>query len=177
MNTQKDVSVIMGSDSDLGAMRGALDTLEKLGISYEVGFVSAHRTAEDMAEHARTARARGFKVIIAGAGGSAHLPGMTEAFAKATIPVIGVPVRSDNFDGWDAVLSIIQMPPGRPVGMMGVNGSRNAAIYAAQILSIADASIAQRVEALQEEMANEVRGKNEILRRVGYKDYPGGKKS
>ncbi|MBD3637489.1 MAG: 5-(carboxyamino)imidazole ribonucleotide mutase [Crocinitomicaceae bacterium] len=135
-----DVGIIMGSKSDLPIMQEAADILDELGISYEINVVSAHRTPERMYEYARTAHERGLKVIIAGAGGAAHLPGMTASITA--LPVIGVPIKSSNsIDGWDSVLSILQMPGGIPVATVALNGAKNAGILAASILGSSDNNI------------------------------------
>lgn len=149
------VGIIMGSDSDLPVMQPAADQLEAFGIPYEITVVSAHRTPERMMEYARTARARGLKVIIAGAGGAAHLPGMVAAVT--TLPVIGVPVRSSNsIDGWDSILSILQMPNGVPVATVALNAAKNAAILAASILSANDEPLAARLQDMKDRMREEV---------------------
>ena len=138
------VGIIMGSKSDLPVMKQAADVLKELGVSFEVDVVSAHRTPQKMMDYATSASERGLKVIIAGAGGAAHLPGMT---ASATIlPVIGVPVKSSNsMDGWDSVLSILQMPNGVPVATVALNAAKNAGILAAQILATSDRQLAERL--------------------------------
>jgi 5-(carboxyamino)imidazole ribonucleotide mutase len=149
------VGIIMGSDSDLPVMQPAADQLEAFGIPYELTVVSAHRTPERMMEYARTARARGLKVIIAGAGGAAHLPGMVASVT--TLPVIGVPVRSSNsIDGWDSILSILQMPNGVPVATVALNAAKNAAILAASILSANDEPLAARLQDMKDRMREEV---------------------
>lgn len=138
------VGIIMGSKSDLTVMQEAADVLKELGVPYEVHIVSAHRTPERMFEYARTAEERGLRVIIAGAGGAAHLPGMTASITP--LPVIGVPVKSRNsIDGWDSVLSILQMPAGVPVATVALDGARNAGILAAQILSTGDQALRRRI--------------------------------
>ena len=143
------VGIIMGSDSDLPVMREAAEALGMLEVPCEVTIVSAHRTPDRMVRYARTARARGLKVIVAGAGGAAHLPGMVAALTS--LPVIGVPIRSSNsIDGWDSILSILQMPGGVPVGTVALNGARNAGLLAAQILATADESLAMRLDALKD---------------------------
>lgn len=141
-----EVGVIMGSTSDWETMKHACDVLDELGVSYEKQVVSAHRTPDLMFEYAESARERGIKVIIAGAGGAAHLPGMTAA--KTTLPVIGIPVQSKALNGLDSLLSIVQMPGGVPVATtaIGKAGATNAGLLAAQILSIADAKIAEKLE-------------------------------
>lgn len=137
------VGIIMGSDSDLPVMRGAADMLDELNVPYEITIVSAHRTPKRLYEYSASAEQRGLQVIIAGAGGAAHLPGMVAAISP--LPVIGVPVRSSSLSGEDSLLSIVQMPPGVPVATVAINGAKNAGILAAQILSIADHALAQRV--------------------------------
>jgi 5-(carboxyamino)imidazole ribonucleotide mutase len=149
------VGIIMGSDSDLPVMQAAADQLATFGIPFEVSIVSAHRTPERMMDYARNARPRGLKVVIAGAGGAAHLPGMVASVT--TLPVIGVPVRSSNsIDGWDSILSILQMPNGVPVATVALNAAKNAAILAAAILSTADAGLAARLQQLKDDMREEV---------------------
>ena len=150
MNTPQ-VGIIMGSQSDLPVMQGAADLLKELGIPYEITVVSAHRTPVRMLEYAQQAADRGIQVIIAGAGGAAHLPGMV---ASATpLPVIGVPVKSSNsIDGWDSVLSILQMPKGVPVATVALNGGANAGILAAQILGASDLAVRARIAAYKESL-------------------------
>lgn len=144
-----DVAIIMGSDSDWTIMEDAAKVLEQLGISYEADVVSAHRMPLEMVEFAQTAKAKGYKVIIAGAGGAAHLPGMVAALT--TLPVIGVPVALKHLDGMDSLLSIVQMPAGIPVATVGVDNAKNAGLLAARILGISDAIISAKVnEGLQE---------------------------
>jgi 5-(carboxyamino)imidazole ribonucleotide mutase len=139
------VGIIMGSISDLKTMQEAADTLEEFGIDYEIDIVSAHRTPEKMFDYAKTARQRGLKVIIAGAGGAAHLPGMVASLTS--LPVIGVPVKSSNsIDGWDSVLSILQMPSGVPVATVALNGAKNAGILAAQIIGSSNGDIAHKLD-------------------------------
>lgn len=138
------IGIIMGSRSDLEVMREAVDTMREFEVPYEVTVVSAHRTPERMVEYAKSARGRGLKAIIAGAGGAAHLPGMVAALT--TLPVIGVPVKSRNsIDGWDSLLSIVQMPAGVPVATVAVNGARNAGLLAVQILATADNKLADKL--------------------------------
>jgi len=145
----------MGSDSDLKVMKQAADILEKLDVNFEMTVVSAHRTPDRMYDYARNARNNGFGVIIAGAGGAAHLPGMVASLT--TLPVIGVPILSSNsIDGWDSVLSILQMPGGVPVATVALDGAKNAGILAAQILSVTDGSLAERLESYKKEMADAV---------------------
>ena len=137
------VGIIMGSDSDLTVMNEAAAVLKEFGIVYEIKIVSAHRTPKFMAEYGSTAHERGIKVIIAGAGGAAHLPGMTAAHSP--LPVIGVPVKSKSLDGLDSLLSIVQMPGGVPVATVGINQAKNAGLLAAQILGAGDADILSRI--------------------------------
>ncbi len=140
-----EVGIIMGSQSDLKVMQEAADILTELGVNYEMDIVSAHRTPDKMFDYAKSARSRGLKVIIAGAGGAAHLPGMVASLT--TLPVIGVPVKSSNsIDGWDSVLSILQMPGGVPVATVALNGAKNAGILAAQILSTYNSTIAGNLD-------------------------------
>lgn len=141
---QIQVSIIMGSQSDLPIMDEAATVLKELGVDYELTIVSAHRTPLRLVEFAKTAKARGIKVIIAGAGGAAHLPGMIASITE--LPVIGVPVKSSNsIDGWDSVLSILQMPAGVPVATVALNGAKNAGILAAQIIGTSDANVSDKI--------------------------------
>lgn len=149
------VGIIMGSKSDLPVMQGAADMLKQFGIAYEITVVSAHRTPERMMDYAGQARDRGVKVIIAGAGGAAHLPGMVASVT--TLPVIGVPIKSSNsIDGWDSVLSILQMPSGVPVATVALNGAKNAGILAAQIIGSHDPAVAQKLQAYKHELIDKV---------------------
>ncbi len=146
----------MGSRSDLEVMREALDTMNEFGVPHELTVVSAHRTPDRMFAYAKGAADRGIKVIIAGAGGAAHLPGMVASLT--TLPVIGVPIKSRNsIDGWDSLLSIVQMPSGVPVATVAVNGSRNAGLLAVQILATADPALAQRLMVFKGEQEDKVR--------------------
>jgi len=139
------VGIIMGSSSDLKVMEAAAEILKEFDIEYEMSVVSAHRTPESMMEYSKNARALGFTVIIAGAGGAAHLPGMVAAVS--TLPVIGVPIKSTNsIDGWDSVLSILQMPAGVPVATVALDGAKNAGILAAEIIGTFDESVAEKLE-------------------------------
>lgn len=157
------VGIIMGSLSDRKVMQLAADALTELGISYEMEIVSAHRTPERMLEYAASARSRGLQVIIAGAGGAAHLPGMVASLTS--LPVIGVPVLSSNsIDGWDSVLSILQMPAGVPVATVALDGARNAGILAAQIIGASDAIVAKRLDAFKESLKEKVAVMNEELK-------------
>jgi len=157
------VGIIMGSDSDLKVMTNASEFLEKIHVPYEMEIVSAHRTPELMFEYAKTAKKRGLKVIIAGAGGSAHLPGMIASLT--TLPVIGVPIESHNLKGMDSLLSIVQMPSGIPVACVAINGSLNAAILASQILALGSKSISSDVEEYRKNLYHSVIKKRERLRR------------
>ena len=157
------VGIIMGSDSDLKVMTHASEFLEKIHVLYEMEIVSAHRTPELMFEYAKTAKKRGLKVIIAGAGGSAHLPGMIASLT--TLPVIGVPIESHNLKGMDSLLSIVQMPSGIPVACVAINGSLNAAILASQILALGSKSISSDVEEYRKNLYHSVIKKRERLRR------------
>ena len=150
-----EVGIIMGSTSDLPVMQAAIDVLNELNIAHEVDVVSAHRTPEKMMDYGKNAHARGIKVIIAGAGGAAHLPGMVAAISP--LPVIGVPVKSSNsIDGWDSVLSILQMPGGVPVATVALNGAKNAGILAAQIIGSANKEVLQRIEDYKEALKTKV---------------------
>ncbi len=149
------VGIIMGSTSDLPIMQDAADILDELGIAYELDIVSAHRTPEKMFEYAKSAHTRGLKVIIAGAGGAAHLPGMTASMTP--LPVIGVPIKSRNsIDGWDSILSILQMPGGIPVATVALDGAKNAGILAAKIIASSDSDVLERMLAFMEGMREKV---------------------
>ncbi|MBG39307.1 MAG: 5-(carboxyamino)imidazole ribonucleotide mutase [Cryomorphaceae bacterium] len=157
------VGIIMGSASDLPVMQGAIDILKEFDIEVEVEIVSAHRTPEKMVSYAKSAAERGLKVIIAGAGGAAHLPGMTASLT--TLPVIGVPVKSSNsIDGWDSILSILQMPNGIPVATVALNGAKNAGILAARIIGIVDIEVTKVLEQYQQAMKEKVEKSQETLR-------------
>ena len=162
------VSIIMGSDSDLPVMRDAAVILDSFGIAVEVTVVSAHRTPKRMVEFAENAHLRGIQVIIAGAGGAAHLPWMVASITP--LPVIGVPVKSSNsIDGWDSILSILQMPNGVPVATVALNAAKNAGILAAEILGCADAAIQQKIIAYKKEMRDTVEAKARTLEDKGWK--------
>lgn len=163
------IGIIMGSQSDLKVMKAAADFLDQMGIKFELTIVSAHRTPERMVDYARSARERGLKVIIAGAGGAAHLPGMVASLT--TLPVIGVPVKSGNsIDGWDSVLSILQMPGGVPVATVALDGALNAGIIAAQILGTSDESIAKKLQTYKESLKNKVLESVKEIETKGYKN-------
>lgn len=158
------VGIIMGSKSDLPVMQGAVEMLEIFGIPYEIDIISAHRTPELMMEYAKNAHKRGIKVIIAGAGGAAHLPGMTASLTP--LPVIGVPVKSSNsIDGWDSILSILQMPNGIPVATVALNGAKNAGILAAKIVAIGDDKLTTRLLEYMEELKEKVFQTREELKK------------
>lgn len=163
------VGIVMGSDSDLKVMGKAADMLEKLGIEYEMTIISAHREPDVFFDYAKTAEEKGFKVIIAGAGMAAHLPGMCAAIFP--MPVIGVPMSGKNLDGMDALYSIVQMPPGIPVATVAIDGGMNAAILAARILAVSDPELLDRLKAYTEEMKDTVQAKADKLDAVGYKEY------
>lgn len=149
------IGIIMGSISDLKVMQEAADICKEFGIAYEIDIVSAHRTPLKMVEYANSARDRGIKVIIAGAGGAAHLPGMVASVT--TLPVIGVPVKSSNsIDGWDSVLSILQMPSGVPVATVALNGAKNAGILAVQMIGIEDKEVADKLKVYKKQLQEKV---------------------
>ncbi|HVC26168.1 MAG TPA: 5-(carboxyamino)imidazole ribonucleotide mutase [Acidimicrobiales bacterium] len=155
------VGIVMGSDSDEQVMRGASDALDEFGIEWEMRVLSAHRTPDDAIAYARGARARGLKVIIAGAGGAAHLPGVLAAVTP--LPVIGVPVALKVLDGLDSLLSIVQMPKGIPVATVAVDGARNAGLLAVRIIGTADETVSTEIVAAQQRLADEVRSKDAAL--------------
>lgn len=155
------VGIIMGSDSDLPVMREAARVLEEFGVAYEIKIVSAHRTPDLLSEYAKNAHLRGIKVIIAGAGGSAHLPGMTAA--STPLPVIGVPVKLKSLDGMDSLLSIVQMPGGVPVATVAIDQAKNAGLLAVQILSVADSNLLEKMINYKKSLSDMVLKKNEDL--------------
>ena len=159
----------MGSDSDLKVMKEAAEILEYFDIDYELTIVSAHRTPERMVQYACNAMEEGIKVIIAGAGGAAHLPGMIASLTS--IPVIGVPIKSSSLEGLDSLLSIVQMPPGIPVATVAINGSKNAGILACQILATQNKLLMDKLENYKEEMKNQVISKANKLDKIGWKEY------
>jgi 5-(carboxyamino)imidazole ribonucleotide mutase len=163
------VGIIMGSDSDLRVMSDACRVLEELEIEFETTIVSAHRTPHRMVDYAEGAADRGIRVIIAGAGGAAHLPGMVAALTD--LPVVGVPVRGSNLEGLDSLLSIVQMPRGIPVATVAVNGARNAGLLAARILGVSDSAIRDRVAEYRRTARDEVMGKAAELEGEGYVSY------
>jgi 5-(carboxyamino)imidazole ribonucleotide mutase len=164
------VGIVMGSKSDFSLMAEAAETLETFGIPFEITIASAHRTPDRAAKYATTAVKRGLKVIIAGAGGAAHLPGVIASMT--TLPVIGVPIKSSNsIDGWDSILSILQMPSGIPVATVALNGAQNAAILAAQILAHTDAQIAEKLKAFKIKLKKKVEKSVHELEKVDYKVF------
>lgn len=167
-NQQPRVSIIMGSDSDLPVMKPAAEFLESLNIPYELTIVSAHRTPDRMVDFARNAHKRGIQVIVAGAGGAAHLPGMVASITP--LPVIGVPVKSSNsIDGWDSILSILQMPSGIPVATVALNGGKNAGILAATILGSADETVRNQVAEYKAQLTDAVMAKVDKVKEMGYR--------
>src|SRR5688572_17003998 len=163
-NTGPLVGIIMGSDSDLPVMKAAAEVLESFGIAFELTVVSAHRTPQRMVDYAQTAHTRGLKVIIAGAGGAAHLPGMVASLTP--LPVIGVPIKSSNsIDGWDSVLSILQMPNGVPVATVALNAAQNAGILAAQIIGSSDIMLQDKITAFKEGLKSKVIKADEEMRK------------
>jgi 5-(carboxyamino)imidazole ribonucleotide mutase len=167
MNPQ--VGIIMGSQSDLPVMAEAAQFLEDMGIAFELTVVSAHRTPKRMIDYAESARERGIKVIVAGAGGAAHLPGMVASLTS--LPVIGVPVHSSNsIDGWDSILSILQMPSGIPVATVALNGGKNAGILAASILGAYDAEVGQKMDAFKKGLREKVEESAVNLEKLGWKE-------
>lgn len=163
------VLIIMGSDSDLPVMQNAAKVLDELGVGYEVRISSAHRAAEKTADLAESAKSRGFGVIIAGAGGAAHLAGVIAA--KTTLPVIAVPIKSGALVGLDALLAMVQMPAGIPVATVAIDGARNAGILAAQILAGADEKLAERLALFKEDMLKGVEKKDALLQQLGIEGY------
>ncbi|MCI5822634.1 MAG: 5-(carboxyamino)imidazole ribonucleotide mutase [Lachnospiraceae bacterium] len=163
------VGIVMGSDSDLKVMSKAADMLEELGISYEMNIISAHREPDELITWARGAVDSGMKVMIAGAGMAAALPGMCAALTP--LPVIGVPLAGSKLDGMDAVFSIMQMPPGVPVATVAIDGAKNAAILAAKILATSDDALLEKLVNYTKEMKEQVEDKNTRLQEVGYKQY------
>ena len=163
------VGIIMGSDSDLPVMKEAAEFLDEMRIPYEVTIVSAHRTPKRLYEYAEKAIENGISVIIAGAGGSAHLPGMVASIT--TLPVIGVPIKSKSLDGVDSLYSIVQMPPGIPVATMAINGAKNAAIFAASILSVSNNELTHKLIDYKQNLSETVTEKAKKLETIGYKAY------
>jgi 5-(carboxyamino)imidazole ribonucleotide mutase len=164
-----EVLIIMGSDSDLPVMKEAAIVLDELQVSYVITVVSAHRTPKRMFEEAQNAKSKGFKCIIAGAGGAAHLPGMTASLTE--LPVIGVPIKSSNLSGIDSLYSIVQMPPGIPVACMAINGARNAGLFAAKILAIENPDIAKRLNRISRTLEDSIMDKSLRLEKDGFEKY------
>ena len=163
------VGIVMGSDSDMPVMAKAADILDKLGIDYEMNIISAHREREELFEYAKTAEGRGYKVIIAGAGMAAHLPGMCAAIFP--MPVIGIPMHTTCLGGRDSLYSICQMPTGIPVATVAINGGANAGLLAAKILATSDAALLDKLKAYSKELKEQVVAKDAKLQEVGYKNY------
>ena len=163
------VGIVMGSDSDMPIMSKAADILEKLGIDYEIKIISAHREPDVFFEYAKTAEEKGFKVIIAGAGMAAHLPGMCAAIFP--MPVIGIPMHTTSLGGRDSLYSIVQMPSGIPVATVAINGGKNAGILAAKILATSDSGLLEKLKLYSEGLKNDVVKKAEKLEKLGYKEY------
>lgn len=163
------VGIVMGSDSDLEVMQKAASILEQFGIEYEMTIISAHRMPDVFFDYAKTAEEKGFKVIIAGAGGAAHLPGMCAAIFP--LPVIGVPIYTKTLNGVDSLYSIVQMPSGIPVATVAINGGQNAGILAAKILATSDEKLLNKLKDYKEGLKNQVMAKKERLEAVGYKEY------
>ena len=163
------VGIVMGSDSDMPIMSKAAEVLEELGIDFEMTIISAHREPEEFFSYAKSAEEKGFKVIIAGAGKAAHLPGMCAAIFP--MPVIGIPMKTSDLGGVDSLYSIVQMPTGIPVDTVAINGAANAGILAAKILATSDAELLERLKAYSEKLKNQVVAKAEKLDAVGYKEY------
>ena len=165
----KKVGIVMGSDSDMPVMSKAAAILDKLGVEYEMKIISAHREPDVFFEYAKTAEEKGFKVIIAGAGMAAHLPGMCAAIFP--MPVIGIPIQSKQLGGMDALLSTVQMPSGIPVATVAINGGANAGLLAAKILATSDPELLDRLKAYSQELKEQVEAKDARLQKVGYKAY------
>ena len=169
MNKNVKILIIMGSDSDLQIMSEAGKVLEEFNINYDMKIVSAHRTPDFLYDCATTAEKKGVKIIIAGAGGSAHLPGMTASMT--ILPVIGVPIKTKTMDGLDSLLSIAQMPPGVPVATVAINGAKNAGLLALQMLAISDENLANKLIVYKQKISEETKTKGEKLLKIGYKKY------
>lgn len=168
-NNTKKVGIIMGSDSDLAIMAEAGAVLEEFGVDYEITVASAHRAPDLVHEYATSAISRGLKVIIAGAGGAAHLAGVTAALT--TLPVIGIPVKAKTLDGLDSLLSTVSMPPGIPVATVGINAAKNAGLLAIQILATSDKDLESKLSMYKKKMSDEVKDKGEKLLKLGAKKY------
>ena len=169
MDKKPIVSIVMGSDSDMPVMVQAAKILDMFDISYEMNVISAHREPEEFFEYARGAEGRGIKVIIAGAGKAAHLPGMCAALFP--MPVIGIPMKTSDLGGEDSLFSIVQMPSGIPVATVAINGGKNAGMLAAKVLSVSDSDLLQRVKDYADKLSSEVQEKNARLQDIGWKKY------
>ncbi len=163
------VGIVMGSDSDLPLMKQTAEVLEEFGVDYEISVISAHRSPKRAIEYAATALERGLEVIIAGAGGAAHLPGVLAAMTP--LPVIGVPVKTSTLDGVDSLYSIVQMPSGIPVATVSINGAKNAGLLAVQMLGAIDSELRQKMVEYKKKLAKEVNDKSVLLQEIGYKEY------
>lgn len=166
---KKEIAIVMGSESDLIVMKDAAEILEQFGIGFKLTIVSAHRTPERLFEFAKSADKKAFKVIIAGAGGSAHLPGMIASITP--LPVIGVPIKGKSLDGLDSLMSIVQMPPGIPVATVAVNGAKNAGILAASIIGVGNKKILKKVSEYKVNLEKEVLRKAQKLEKIGFQKY------
>ncbi|KKS24468.1 MAG: N5-carboxyaminoimidazole ribonucleotide mutase [Candidatus Nomurabacteria bacterium GW2011_GWC2_41_8] len=169
MKKNPKVGIIMGSDSDLEVMAEAAKVLEEFGVLYEIKVASAHRSPDLIHKYATTAKNRGLKVIIAGAGGAAHLAGVTASLT--TIPVVGVPIKTKNLDGLDSLLSTVNMPSGVPVATVGINAGKNAGLLAIQILALSDKNLEERLTSYKNKMSDEIKVKGDKLEKIGYKKY------
>ena len=167
-NTAK-VSIIMGSDSDLPIMQNAMEFLDKMDIKYEINILSVHRNPEEAISYAKAINTKDIQVIIAGAGGAAHLPGIFAAYCD--VPVIGVPIETKSLSGVDSLYSIVQMPSGIPVATVGINNSKNAAILAAKIIALNNANVQEKLSNYKRELEENVSDKNEKINKIGYKQY------
>ncbi len=163
------VGIVMGSDSDLSVMKQAAEVLTEFGVEYEMTVISAHRSPKRAIDYASTATERGLEVLIGGAGGAAHLPGVLAAMTP--LPVIGVPIKTSTLDGVDSLYSIVQMPSGIPVATVSINGAKNAGILAVQILSVVDAELRRKLVDYKKRLAKEVNDKAVLLEEIGYKEY------
>lgn len=163
------MAIVMGSDSDLSVMQGAAQTMDDFGVIYEMAVVSAHRTPALMVDFAKKAAKRGIKVIISGAGGAAHAPGMIAALTP--LPVIGVPIMTPTLNGVDSLYSMVQMPPGVPVATVGINAAKNAALLALRILAVNDKGVQEKLEEYQDNLGKTVVEKSKKLTKIGYKEY------
>lgn len=163
------IGILMGSDSDLGVMKDVMEILKKFEICYEVLVLSAHRCPEETTKYAKTAMHKGIKVIIAGAGGAAHLAGVVASHFP--LPVIGIPIKTSTLNGVDSLYSIIQMPPGIPVATVGINAAKNAGLLAVQILAVNDKKLQKKLSEYKEKLSKQVLDKSEKLKKIGYKKY------